>query len=357
LVFAHWFGYEIIIAHSKGGFPADYVRAHSLSACVHFVEVQADMSSAQPDPYANAGGGLFSARYRNALAGMAAHPTAFVIHEDLDSDFGPRLRPPFFLDAATQDNLEKPHSPCPTTPKYGRRCAPCGSPRGGTLSPNLFLSVSDPFDIGRSESGRLQMDPGFHAYVQSQMSGCFGPGTRHNKTYNVTTFPLWFSGQVSGDSAAVRRILHRTNKLLLTAPVGAVCDMAALTLTLQSMGLGDHNICGASGDGHTLFASYTKQALHENPVGLLHSHQIEWVHLIYPTMLGRNVSDALYPPAYKNRLREGAFVRDVSLAARPLLHWRKHASLKELVKLHAGPVTSCSIHEHEACGLDPRDAF
>ena len=66
-------------------------------------------------------------------------------------------------------------------------------------------------------------------------------------------------------------------------------------------------------------------------MGLQHSDQVEWVHLIYPTMLGRNVSAPLYPRLYRARLYPPhRLLSDVLRAARPLLCWREHHALEEL---------------------------
>ena len=253
LAFALWHGYEVVVVHGTGSLPKAFTAAHGASACVHFVEAEARIQAKL---------GLFSARYHNALSGMAAHPTQFVIHEDLDTDFGPQIVPPFFQSATRGPAADhgSPHTQtaCPAVPVHGRRCAPCA--KG---SPDLFLAVSDPlptyrptdplptsyrptdlptryrpidlptyrpadplptyrptdpFRIGKATSGREVLDEGFHSFVQTQMDACFGRGTKQNMSYNTRRFELWFSGQLGGASTAVQSILHRAARLLEKVP-------------------------------------------------------------------------------------------------------------------------------------------
>ena len=332
MMFAHWHGYALVVAHSKGALPKEYTRQHGSRGCVHFVETQTTTIG---------GGSLFSLRYRNALAGMAAHRTKYVIHEDMDTDFGPAVMPPFFFNDAGR--VRRPvlrRNPCPQG-DLGKdtRCSTCVH---GT--PALFLSVSnrlhndvEPGLVGRawherSVGGQVYSDlrgltAETYEYLQSQMDQCFGHGTAHNVSVNVRrSVALWFSGQLSGEASAVRRILERTEELLRTAPAGLICDMAALTLTLRAMGLGDSEICDENG----LSAAYVSQGAFNTLVGLRHSGQIEWLHLIYPLLIGRNVSLATYQPLYRERLF-GAEHFEIAIASGwPLLSWRKHHSLRQL---------------------------
>ena len=62
MMFAHWNAYELIVVHNKDALPRVFVEAHGASACVHFVESDAEGERL----------GLFSARYHNALLGMSA---------------------------------------------------------------------------------------------------------------------------------------------------------------------------------------------------------------------------------------------------------------------------------------------
>jgi len=99
----------------------------------------------------------------------------------------------------------------------------------------------------------------------------------------------------------------------------------------SARGVGDHNVCGARKNGESLFASYTTQAV-VSPVGVIHSNQIEWVHVIYPTLLGRRVAVSTYPPIYRDRLiLPQSMIQDVPEGARPLLCWQKHTALEELL--------------------------
>ena len=173
MMWAHWYGYVLIVAHSTGALPMAFLADHE-SPCTRFVDTGLRVTST---------GQLFTKRYRAAVFGMDSHPTHFVVHEDLDSAVAGI---PFFLSTSLQ-----PTTPlCPFTPQKDWVCA-CAS-----KSANLVLKVSggshDLSNLAVNSVRQQARNRVSNDYFQTQLDSCFGA-----RQHNVREMELWFNGQLA----------------------------------------------------------------------------------------------------------------------------------------------------------------